>query len=65
MSKKHEATHHGVFFRTCIRCAAAAVLPWPWGKGPAKAIDTFALQRDLGKLDHKAPRCVVIEGFAM
>ena len=23
------------------------------GKGPAKAIDTFALQRDLMKLDHK------------
>eukprot|EP00913_Durusdinium_trenchii_P004824 g4481.t1 len=28
------------------------------GKGPAKAIDTFALQRDLGKLDHKISKLV-------
>ncbi|CAK9115964.1 unnamed protein product [Durusdinium trenchii] len=27
-------------------------------KGPAKAIDTFALQRDLGKLDHKISKLV-------
>ena len=49
--------------KTCVPCAPGTVLPLPSGKGPAKAIDTFALQRDLGKLDHKALWCR--EGFAL
>lgn len=39
--------HLGLCFLSAFYCSLCR------GKGPAKAIDTFALQRDLGKLDQK------------